>query len=391
MARRRLQSSDRSPVAPFYLPEVRSEAAPLIELRSVSKTYPTASGGVTALHGVDLRVERGEFVAVIGRSGSGKSTLINTVTGIDRPTSGEALVCGTPIHTLDESRLAVWRGRNLGVVFQFFQLLPTLTLVENVMLPMELARNTPPAGRRGYADQLLEQVGMAEHADRLPAQVSGGQAQRVAIARALANDPDVLVADEPTGSLDARTADLIFELFWQFVAQGKTIMMVTHDRDLASRVSRVVLIADGEIVDRHIAQALPMLTHQEMVQLSARLEPVTYRPGSDIVHQGDVADRFYILLKGSADVVLARDGGEVVIDRMGTGQFFGEVGLLQGGRRTATVRAAGADEVSVVSLGREEFLRMLSGSAPTREEVARSMRLRLVNSDKFTAVRAEHV
>ena len=364
---------------------------PLIELRQVDKTYATPSGGVTALCNFDLQVNRGEFVAVIGKSGSGKSTLINTITGIDRPTSGEVFVCGTPIHTLDESRLAIWRGQNLGVIFQFFQLLPTLTLIENVMLPMELARRTPPRGRRAYAQDLLDQVGMADQADSPPAQASGGQQQRVAIARALANDPDVLVADEPTGSLDARTADSVFELFERFVAQGKTMLMVTHDRDLASRVSRVVLIADGEIMDRHIVQALPMLTHREMVELSARLESVTYPPGAVIVRQGEPADRFYILLKGQVDVVLERDGGEVVIAQLVNGQFFGEAGLLQGGRRTATVRATPSAEVIVMALERAMFNRMLDGSEPTREEIARAMRLRLTHLEDYRALEVGNV
>src|SRR4051812_18122855 len=199
----------------------RAASAPLIELRQVVKSYSTPAGDFTALKNVDLLVNRNEFVAVIGKSGSGKSTLINTITGNDRPTSGAVLVCDTPIHTLNESELAVWRGRNVGVIFQFFQLLPTLTLVENVMLPMELARLYTPRTRRARALELLDQVGMADMADRLPAATSGGQQQRVAIARALANDPDVLVADEPTGSLDARTADAVFDIFERFVTQGK--------------------------------------------------------------------------------------------------------------------------------------------------------------------------
>jgi putative ABC transport system ATP-binding protein len=197
------------------------------------------------------------------------------------------------------------------------------------------------------AIELLDQVGMAEQADRLPSAISGGQQQRVAIARALANDPDVLVADEPTGSLDTRTADAVFDLFEQFVAQGKTMLMVTHDRDLASRVSRVVLIAEGEIMDEQLAQALPMLTRPEMVALATRLESITFPPGSVIVRQFDPADRFYILLKGQVDVVLERDdGSEIPIARLIRGQFFGEAGLLQGGQRTATVRAWSASEVA---------------------------------------------
>jgi ABC-type lipoprotein export system ATPase subunit len=358
----------------------RAAGAPLIELRRVVKTYTTPAGDFTALKDVYLQVNRNEFVAVIGKSGSGKSTLINTITGIDRPTSGEVLVCDTPIHTLNESELAVWRGRNVGVIFQFFQLLPTLTLAENVMLPMELARRYTPRARRVRAVELLDQVGMADMADRLPSATSGGQQQRVAIARALANDPDVLVADEPTGSLDARTADAVFDIFERFVAQGKTMLMVTHDRDLASRVSRVVLIADGEIMDEQLAQALPMLTRPEMVTLATRLEPITYPPGSVIVRQNEPADRFFILLKGQVDVLLEREGkSDALIARLVSGQFFGEAGLLQRGRRTATVRAWAESEVVVVALDRSAFSNMLAGSAPTREEIARAMHERLAD------------
>jgi ABC-type lipoprotein export system ATPase subunit len=365
---------------------------PLIELRQVVKTYATPAGDFTALKNVDLQVNRNEFVAVIGKSGSGKSTLINTVTGIDRPTSGEVLVCGTPIHALDESGLAVWRGRNVGVIFQFFQLLPTLTLAENVMLPMELAQLYSPRTRRARAIELLAQVGMDTQADRLPSAISGGQQQRVAIARALANDPDVLVADEPTGSLDSKTADAVFDIFERFVAQGKTMLMVTHDRDLASRVSRVVLIAEGEIMDEQLAQALPMLTRAEMVALATRLESITFPPGSVIVKQFDPADRFFILLKGQVEVVLEREeGGEIPIARLISGQFFGEAGLLRGGQRTATVRAWPASEVVVVALDRTAFVNMLAGSEPTREEIARAMHQRLVDLKGLGGREGAHV
>jgi putative ABC transport system ATP-binding protein len=221
----------------------------LIDLRQVVKTFETAAGTFTALKGVDLRVDTGEFLAVIGKSGSGKSTLINMLTGIDRPTAGEVFVGDTAVHTLNEGRMAVWRGRNVGVIFQFFQLLPTLTLVENVMLPMDFCNLYAPRERRERAMHLLDQVEMAENAHKLPTAISGGQQQRVAIARALANDPPILVADEPTGNLDSKTAAAVFRMFEGLVEQGKTIMMVTHDNDLARRVSRAVIVADGEIVD----------------------------------------------------------------------------------------------------------------------------------------------
>ncbi len=219
----------------------------LIELQQVVKTYEIAAGTFIALNKVDLKVDPGEFVAVIGKSGSGKSTLINMITGIDRPTSGNVLVGDTAVHTLSEGQIAVWRGKNVGVVFQFFQLLPTLTVVENVMLPMDFCNVFRMAEREGRALHLLSQVDMVDHAYKLPTAISGGQQQRVAIARAMANDPPIIVADEPTGNLDSVTSDAIFKLFSELVAGGKTILMVTHDMDLAERAFRTVVLVDGEI------------------------------------------------------------------------------------------------------------------------------------------------
>ncbi|GIK36814.1 MAG: ABC transporter ATP-binding protein [Chloroflexota bacterium] len=221
---------------------------PLIELRQVVKSYETAAGPFMALKGVDLQVEAGEFVAVIGKSGSGKTTLINMITGIDRPTSGEVWVGGTPVQTLSEGQIAVWRGRAVGVIFQFFQLLPTLTVIENVMLPMDFGHMYAPWERHQRALELLEQVGLTDHAYKLPSAVSGGEQQRAAIARALANDPPLLVGDEPTGNLDSQTAEVIFNLFEDLVARGKTILMVTHDKDLSRRVKRTIILADGQII-----------------------------------------------------------------------------------------------------------------------------------------------
>lgn len=220
---------------------------PLIDIRRVVKTFKAEAGTFTALRGVDLQVNAGEFVAIVGKSGSGKSTLVNMITGIDRPTSGEVFVAGTPVHTLSEGKTAVWRGQTIGVIFQFFQLLPTLTLLENVMLPMDFANHLPARERRERALHLLELVELAEQAGKLPSAVSGGQQQRAAIARALANDPALLIGDEPTGNLDSRTADSVFRLFERLVAGGKTILMVTHDPDLAQRTNRQVVVADGEI------------------------------------------------------------------------------------------------------------------------------------------------
>ncbi|GAB4429939.1 MAG: ABC transporter ATP-binding protein [Chloroflexi bacterium OHK40] len=221
---------------------------PIIAMRGVVKQYETAAGPYTALRGIDLVVGRGEFVAIVGKSGSGKSTLINMITGIDRPTAGTVRVAGADLERLDEGQLATWRGRNLGIIFQFFQLLPTLTVAENVMLPMDFANLATAREREARARALLERMELGEHANKLPAALSGGQQQRVAIARALANDPPLLVADEPTGNLDSRTAAAIFHLFEELVAQGTTVVMVTHDNDLARRAGRAVTVADGQIV-----------------------------------------------------------------------------------------------------------------------------------------------
>jgi len=221
----------------------------MISLQSVTKAYETGAGPFWALKGIDLEMYSGEFVAVVGKSGSGKSTLINMFTGIDHPTGGEVIVAQTRIRRLDEGQMAQWRGRHMGIVFQFFQLLPSLTIVENVMLPMDLCNIYEPGERHERAMHLLEQMALADLAERYPAAISAGHQQRAAIARALANDPPIVVADEPTGNLDSRTADDVFELFQSLVSDGKTILMVTHDQDLAERVPRVVTIADGRIVD----------------------------------------------------------------------------------------------------------------------------------------------
>jgi putative ABC transport system ATP-binding protein len=220
----------------------------LIELRQVSKAYEVAAGKFLALKDVDMQVEAGEFVAVVGKSGSGKSTLINMITGIDTPTSGEVFVAATAVHAMDQEQLAVWRGKNVGVVFQFFQLLPTLTVAENLVLPMDFCNTFPVNERRARAISLLEKVGIAEQADKLPADLSGGQQQRAAIARALANDPPLVVADEPTGNLDSATSDAVMQLFANLAAEGKTVLMVTHERDLTRYFTRSIALADGVIV-----------------------------------------------------------------------------------------------------------------------------------------------
>lgn len=227
----------------------------LVELMNVVKVYSTAAGEFTALKGINMRIGKGEFVGVVGKSGAGKSTLLNMITGVDHLTAGQVIVntngAAISIHRMSEDKIADWRGRNLGVVFQSFQLLPMLTLVENITLPMDLCGNFSPKQSRERALELLRLVEIESHADKLPSQISGGQQQRVAIARALANDPAMIVADEPTGSLDSTTAEHIFEVFEHLVSGlGKTIIMVTHDHTLSSRFTRTLGIADGELVQQ---------------------------------------------------------------------------------------------------------------------------------------------
>ncbi len=271
--------------------------------------------------------------------------------------------------------MAIWRGRNLGVIFQFFQLLPTLTLIENIVLPMEFGRLYTAFERKERAMRLLEMVGMKELAHKLPSAISGGQQQRVAIARALANDPDVLVADEPTGSLDSKTSDTIFQIFEDFVAQGKTILMVTHDRDLVSRVSRVVLIADGEIVNQRVSQSLPTLNKTQLVEIYSRLTPFTYAPGTTIFRQGDQADKFYIIVKGQIKIVIQHSSGQEITSAiLGAGQYFGEAGLLENGTRNATARVTPDSEAILLGLDCEMFNKLVIDSQLTNDAIAKLMR-----------------
>lgn len=218
-------------------------------MRGVVKAYEDVARKFTALDHVNLDIAQGEFVAIVGKSGSGKTTLLNLLAGIDRPTKGEVFVAGTGLSSLSESGLAEWRGRNVGLVFQFFQLLPTLTVVENVQLPMDFAKTVPAAEHRSRALELLDRVGIWDQADKLPAMLSGGEQQRAAIARALANDPPILLADEPTGNLDEHTRTSVLELFDNLNAEGRTVVVVTHERDIIRYADRQVTLIDGHVAD----------------------------------------------------------------------------------------------------------------------------------------------
>ena len=223
--------------------------APLISVHGVSKTYTTGEVDFTALDHVDLTIRAGEFVGIVGPSGSGKSTLLNLIAAIDRPSAGHVVIGDVEVSALSENEAAKWRGRNLGVIFQFFQLLPTLSLADNVMFPMDLCGMYDRKERPTVARELLGRVGLADHADKLPSQVSGGQQQRAAIARALANDPPIIVGDEPTGNLDSASAASMLALFDTLVAAGRTVVLVTHDQKLATRTGRSILVQDGALTE----------------------------------------------------------------------------------------------------------------------------------------------
>ncbi len=357
----------------------------LIQVRDIVKAYKTEAGDFLALNNIKLAVGNGEFVGVIGKSGSGKSTLINMIAGIDRPTKGEIYIGGTPIHTFGEGQMAKWRGRNLGIVFQFFQLLPILTVIENVMLPMDFCNMYAPRQRRKQAIRMLELVGVAEHANKLPSQLSGGEQQRVAIARALANDPPIILADEPTGNLDSKTADRVFNLFEALVAGGKTVLMVTHDRDLTKRVQRTVIIADGEIIEEYLAKTFPSLTQQQLIWVTSKMQPQKYPAGSVIIQRGTPAEKFCLVTKGFVNVILTTpDDQEFTVERIGRGQYFGEVGLMRGGLSMATVCAAADCDVEVLCLDHENFKKLIAESGATKKEIERVAQKRLKESLDFT-------
>jgi ABC-type lipoprotein export system ATPase subunit len=289
------------------------------------------------------------------------------ITGIDRPTAGEVWVNGTPIHELSEDQLAGWRGSNMGIIFQFFQLLPALSLLQNVILPMDLAGKYTRRERRARAEHLLEIVGLADQQHKLPSLVSGGS-NSVRIARALANDPPIVIADEPTGNLDSKTAETVFALFNDLAVQGKTIIIVTHDSSLARRTHRTALIADGEIVNEYVAKALPTLTHDQLLSATHKVKPHQYEAGAMILVEGKNSDSFYIISKGTVEVVLPRPNqSDVVALELGPGKYFGEMEFFHERRNRASIRASESGPVEVLAMDYQALNTLLSESEPTRE------------------------
>ncbi len=351
----------------------------MIDMHGIVKTFKNAAGEFTVLKGVDLTINRGEFVSIVGKSGSGKSTLLNKITGIDHPTSGQVVIGGTDIYTsVTESQRSKWRGRNLGIVFQFFQLLPMLTLLENVMLSMDFADLYDFDERPARAMEMLKLVGLDHFANKLPVLVSTGQQQLAAIARALACDPPLLVADEPTGNLDSRSASTIIDLFEELARRGKTVVMVTHDPSLTSRTTRNIIIADGELINETVARALPWLRHRHMMEFSKLVKEETYPANATIISRNEHVEKFFMIRRGEVEVVLQdRKNDGTVISHLKPGEFFGEIELLRGSKSIANVRAYPHGPVEVLVLKRDDFLRVIEQSPITADAIGKIVQERL--------------
>ncbi len=364
--------------APRAALQMDSASDAMISLHGVVKKFSNAAGEFTVLKGVDLTINRGEFVSIVGKSGSGKSTLLNMVTGIDHPSDGRVVVNGKDIYTgVTESQRSRWRGKNLGIVFQFFQLLPMLTLLENVMLPMDYVDMYDFDERPARAMELLKLVGLEKFANKLPVLVSTGQQQLAAIARAMACDPPLIAADEPTGNLDSRTADTIIELFQKFVAQGKTIVMVTHDPSLTSRTHRNLIISDGELIDEAVSRSLPQLRHRHMLEFTKLLEARTYQAHETILSHDQRDERFFIIRKGEVEVVLRDEHHrEYALSNLRKDDFFGEAELTRGGMSIANVRA-GNEPAEVATISRADFIRVMNESPITAEVVGKIAQAKL--------------
>jgi ABC-type lipoprotein export system ATPase subunit len=352
---------------------------PVIQLAGVSKTYKTDAGNFNALTNIDLTIEPGQFVGIIGKSGSGKSTLINMITGIDRATSGLIQVSGTDITSLKEGDMAVWRGKHLGIVFQFFQLLPTLTVLENIMLPMDFCSMYKPQDRREKAMELLDLVELRDQADKFPSELSGGQQQRIAIARSLANDPPLIAADEPTGNLDSKTAEQIFVLFRDLVNRGKTIIMVTHDRDLANKVDRSIIISDGQVIEEYLISTFSTLTEQQLVWVTANVTTKDYAPGEVIIEEGKPTKSFFIIMNGLVSIMVKKNGVEKILESFGKGKYFGEIELIHESKSVASAKA-GKHGARVGCIDKDIFNKILHDSPELKKKLYQAASEHLVEN-----------
>jgi putative ABC transport system ATP-binding protein len=349
-----------------------------LSLKAVNKTYANAAGKFVALKAIDMELDYGKFISVVGKSGSGKSTLLNMITGIDHPTSGEVMVGGQQIYKLSESKRARWRGKNMGIVFQFFQLLPTLSLLENVMLPMDYCNMYGFNERPARALELLKMVGLEEQAHKLPGSVSSGQQQSAAIARSIATDPAIILADEPTGNLDTRSAEVVLNLFEELAARGKTVIIVTHDPSITQRTDQTIILSDGEIIAPVVAVSLPFLSHPQMLAATHQLETATYQPGESILRQGEAVGHFYMIDAGEVEIVGGKEA--VRLARWGPGQHFGEVELLRDMPSLASVRPVGDQPVELAMLKKADFLGFLGNSAISQKSFEEIVASRLAEN-----------
>jgi putative ABC transport system ATP-binding protein len=364
---------------------------PLIEMRDIVKVFKTGAGDFTALNGVDVCFFEGEFVCVVGKSGSGKSTLVNMLTGIDHPTRGTVRVSDTLIHQLSEGRMSIWRGRNLGIVFQFFQLLPMLSIMENIMLPMDFAKSIPFKEREARAMELLELVGLEDYAHELPAEVSGGQQQSAAIARALANDPPIIIADEPTGNLDSRSADAVFEVFTELAGQGKTIIMVTHDSSLARRTGRMLLLSDGELVNNRIATAFPSLDHSRLLWLTHSMQPYSFGGEQHIPLPDQTQAAMYLFTSGQVEFV-TRNGffGKRKI-RLSPGEYLATPDLLSFSDEVLGLRSADGEPIEALVLDQAAFKSWMGEAPADQVSLATAAQMRVASWRSNGGSRAQEI
>ena len=347
----------------FDMPVERSaDGEVLIKMRGITKMFKTTAGEIPVLKGIDVDFFSGEFVSVVGRSGSGKSTLVNMLTGIDHPSSGKVEVAGVDIHKMSESRMSVWRGRNLGIVFQFFQLLPMLSLIENVMLPMDFCNIYSPAERPTRAMELLDRVGLGDVAHKLPGAISGGQQQSAAVARALATGAPIIVADEPTGNLDSRTAENVIALFEELMGQGKTIIMVTHDSTLARRTTRSLVISDGELVPPAVVKAFPGVSPSRQLKISRQVHTLHMEASASLALDGSL---LYAVLSGELIVfrsgLLGRQAAKEV-GRLGIGERFDAAAIKQKFGSGAMINATHMQVVELLAGDRDQIIPLLPAS-----------------------------
>jgi len=369
--------------AKFYRPK---DKEPLIQLSQVSKVYHNAAGSFPALKDINVNFYEGEFVGVIGKSGSGKSTLVNMITGIDRPTKGEVVVDGRNIHTMREGKQARWRGLNLGVVFQFFQLLPMLTLIENVLLPMDFCNKYDPADRPDRAMNLLEMVGLGDVAQKLPGSLSGGQQQSAAIARAMANDPPIIVADEPTGNLDAKTADSVYDKFTSLAGEGRTIIMITHDPEIEHRLSRTVLLSDGEVIDPIMIHTLPWLPHPDLKALGHTLERQSFAKGEPIDVSGQLANRLILIEDGKIQLKFKDKPHQNKEVMLKPGDFLAGKEIIQDDSLAQFSAKSKSNATSIATLSWDRLAEALNSVEEGHRKFRQALKAQMLGKDEQAAL-----